>query len=82
MFDTHHIILHIGKLLSAVDIQATFLDFDLRNKLCHFHDNLDDVDGKLGHVHDPVTGCRRKSSCGVSSNKNVITGHVKRAILL
>ena len=23
-------------------------------------DKLDDVDYKLGHVHDPVPGCRRK----------------------
>ena len=37
---------------------------------------------KLGHVHDLVPGCRSKSNFRESSNKNVIAGLVKRAILL
>ena len=33
VFDIHRIILHIGKLWN---IQAAFLDIDIRHKLCHF----------------------------------------------
>jgi len=36
------------------DIHNTF--FEIENTLCDFHDNLDDVDVKLGHVHDTVPG--------------------------
>ena len=54
----------------------------IHNKSCHFHDNLDDVDDRLGHVHNSVPGGRRESTSRKSSNKNVIMGLVKLAILL